>query len=295
MLSGFNGIISYGLGTMDGQAGVRGWSWILIVPGAITILLAVPLYIFISDFPEKAKWLQPDEKQFFYDRLMQDRGEEVEKPGFKHILDAVTDWKAWLLGLFLGLATMGGYVLAFFSPAIIQSLGYNVAFSQCLTSPPFVAATISALITAWAADKLHRRLPFLIGNSLLAALGFILMGYGPNNGSKLTGIFFGVIGVQTSIPTSIAFLVNNIPGSGKRAVAVAMMTMQGGMGGIIGSLVFRSQDAPRYRPGFFVCIGGMALSVLASSFLWLYFQRQNEKAEKEGEVLEGVPGFRYTL
>jgi MFS family permease len=190
---------------------------------------------------------------------------------------------------------MGGYTLAFFSPAIIKSLGYSVGVSQCLTSPPFIAASIIALITAWAADKVHRRIPFLVGHSLLAAIGFILMGFGPNNGSKLTGIFFGVIGVQTSIPTSITFLVNNIPGSGKRAVAIAMMTMQGGLGGIIGSLVFRSQDAPHYRPGLFVCIGAMALSILMSSFLWIYFGRENAKADEEGKVLEGVPGFRYTL
>jgi sugar phosphate permease len=101
MLSGFNGLIAYGLGSMDGQAGVRGWQWILIVPGAITIFLALPLYAFVSDFPEKAKWLQPHEKQYFHDRLMRDRGEEVEKPGFKHIFAALTDWKAWMLGTFM--------------------------------------------------------------------------------------------------------------------------------------------------------------------------------------------------
>lgn len=295
MLSGFNGLLSYGLSEMEGLGDVRGWSWVLIFPGALTVLFALPLYLFISDFPEKAKWLKPHERNFFHDRLLQDRGEEVEKPGWKHILSASADWKVWLLGSFMAFPTMGGYALAFFSPTIIQDLGYNTALSLCLTSPPFIAATISALITGWAADKAQRRLPFLIGNSLLAIVGFLLMAWGPNNGSKLTGIFFGVIGVQTSIPTAITFLLNNVPGSGKRAFSACVMTMEGGVGGIVGSLVFRSQDAPHYRPGLYVSMGSMALSIVLGIFLWIYFRRENLKADREGKVLEGIPGYRWTL
>lgn len=68
----------------------------------------------------------------------------------------------------------------------------------------------------------------------------------------------------------------------------------GGVGGIAGSLVFRSQDAPQYYPGMIACIvatGGILVLVginTADSFV------KNRRADKHDYIIEGTPGFRYT-
>lgn len=63
-----------------------------------------------------------------------------------------------------------------------------------------------------------------------------------------------VAGANSNIPTCLAYQANNIRGQWKRAFCSATLVGFGGIGGIAGSLIFRPQDAPRYRPGMYAAI-----------------------------------------
>ena len=69
----------------------------------------------------------------------------------------------------------------------------------------------------------------------------------------------------------------------------------GGVGGVAGSLVFRSQDAPGYVPGIWACLAANFLILAIVGALSVYFARCNRKAERGEHVIEGQEGFRYTL
>ena len=66
---------------------------------------------------------------------------------------------------------------------------------------------------------------------------------------RYAGIFLGIAGSIANTPGILGYLQNNIAGQSKRAFATAIAIGGGGVGGIIASTVFRSQDAPAYRPG----------------------------------------------
>ncbi|KAL9107464.1 MAG: hypothetical protein Q9227_007661 [Pyrenula ochraceoflavens] len=57
-----------------------------------------------------------------------------------------------------------------------------------------------------------------------------------------------------SKPAVMTYQANNIRGQWKRAFCSATLVGFGGIGGIAGSLVFRSQDAPGYVPGIIAAI-----------------------------------------
>jgi hypothetical protein len=61
-------------------------------------------------------------------------------------------------------------------------------------------------------------------------------------------------GSNATIPAALTYQANNIRGQWKRAFCSASMISLGGTGGVVGSLVFRSQDAPHYLPGVYACI-----------------------------------------
>ena len=68
----------------------------------------------------------------------------------------------------------------------------------------------------------------------------------------------------------------------------------GGVGGIAGSLVFRSQDAPEYRPGIYACItANCMIIVLVLGMTWK-LMRDNKKQARGELIIENEPGFRYT-
>lgn len=84
-------------------------------------------------------------------------------------------------------------------------------------------------------------------------------------------------------------------GQWKRALCSATLVGMGGVGGIVGTTVFRSQDRPGYRPGMYTTMIASALIVLISLLLQFKFQRANKRAAGGGKVIEGLEGFRYTL
>lgn len=133
-------------------------------------------------------------------------------------------------------------------------MGFSTAASQCLVAPPYVLAAILMYTTSWYGDKYRQRATVLVFNSIIAVVGLGMMGFGKSAGVQYTGAFIGVAGANANVPATMAYQANNIRGQWKRAFCSATLTGLGGVGGISGSLVFRSQDAPAYVPGFIAVI-----------------------------------------
>ncbi|KAF5011453.1 hypothetical protein FDECE_2442 [Fusarium decemcellulare] len=296
VVSGFTGIISYGLSLMEGVGDLRGWRWVFVIPGIVTVLLAVPIFFFVAEFPEKAKWLNLDELNLVRQRLLEDRGEALEEPAtMRAFLEAATDWKVYVLSLLLMIPTATTYALSFFSPSILASFSFNVTMSQVLTTPPYVFGAIVSVLTGMVADRVRLRSPFIIGYSMLHIAGLAMIGWGATQATKYAGMFLAIAGSNCAIPSALAFLANNVVGTSKRQFAVPIQTVFGGIGGIIGSMIFRREDYPGYRPGLYASFGLMALNAVLAGGLGVFFWLQNRKAYKDGRVLEKLQGFRYTL
>lgn len=93
----------------------------------------------------------------------------------------------------------------------------------------------------------------------------------------------------------MTYQANNIRGQWKRAFCSATLVGAGGIGGIIGSTVFRKQDAPNYVPGISVAMGSQVLIIFVVGLLTLSSKVANGKANKNGKILEdGDSSFRYT-
>lgn len=58
-------------------------------------------------------------------------------------------------------------------------MGFSVAASECLISPPYVAAAIVMYAFAWAGDKYHIRSPFIIANGVISLIGEYLATFTP--------------------------------------------------------------------------------------------------------------------
>ncbi|KAK5222787.1 hypothetical protein LTR72_005624 [Exophiala xenobiotica] len=294
-LNGFQGIISYALSLMEGVGGLRGWRWIFIIPGLVTAVLALPVYRYVSEFPESAKWLKPHELRHIQERLHHDRGEVEEKMDRHRLFAALSDWRCWALALLLFWSTAGSYSLSFFLPSILRGFGFSTALSQILVTPPMILSVFCSVGTGLWADRVHIRSPFIVGHMVLVIVGIVLIGWGTNLGSRLVGVFLMTIGNNCTIPTIIAFLINNVPSSSKRQIALPLQGGSAGLGGIAGALIFRTQDAPRYLFGLYLSIAFACCSILMTSALVFYFHRENRKVAEGGPAIDGIEGFRYTL
>ncbi|CAN9254435.1 unnamed protein product [Alternaria alternata] len=301
--SAMSGILAYGLQQMEGVQGIRGWRWIFIMEGVITIGVALFAITFIVKFPdeEKAKpswgFLKPHELDVVIDRLNADRNDATaEKFSWKKFLEPAKDWYIYAFALILLFVTTIAYGFAFFLPIILSTkLKFSIAMSQCLGAPPYAASGFLMYGAAWFSDKYKTRGPVLVVLCLVSLIGLPIMGFASNPWAQYVGVFITVSGTNSAIPSVMAYQANNIRGQWRRAFCSASLTGIGGIGGIAGALIFRTEDAPSYVPGFAACMACNVLVILLVGVLTLWFRSENAKADRGEKVLLEDPNFRFTI
>lgn len=302
--SAFSGILAFGLTHMQGVGGLDGWRWIFIIEGILTCLVGFLCYPFLLDFPDyemksihRFSPLSREECMFMMCRVQEDRGDSDTEPfDWSKFFGPALDLKIWAFALIFFANTAVCYSLAYFLPIILrQSMGFSTGASQCLVAPPYVLAALVMIVESWAGDRYHVRGPFIIFNSLVAICGLALMGYGPSDVAQYIGCFLVTAGGNSSIPSVLTYQANNIRGQWGRAFSSATIVGFGGIGGILGGVVFRTQDAPRYLPGIWTSIGLMILVIGLVVVMSVMFHVKNKKADRGEIILEGQRAFRYTL
>ncbi|KAF3479642.1 uncharacterized protein GIQ15_06618 [Arthroderma uncinatum] len=296
-----SGILAFGLSHMEGIQGIRGWRWIFIMEGVISIMVAFLSYIFLVNFPDRASgawgFLNEKELAFVIRRVNRDRGDAHFEPfALGKFLRPALDLKIWGFAMIFFCSTTVSYAIAYFLPIILaDGLGFDVGQSQCLIAPPYGFAAILMYSSSWFADKYRTRAPIIVLNTIITLIGLPMMGFGKGNVLRYAGVFLATAGANANVPAVMAYQANNIRGQWTRALASATLVGFGGIGGIAGSLVFRSQDAPAYIPGIWAAITSQLVLLLVAAALSLHFWRSNRKADRGELMIEGSPSFRYTL
>jgi nitrate/nitrite transporter NarK len=183
-------------------------SWIFIVEGIITLLIAIMSYVFLVDFPDgnKPNWnfLSQKEIRFIVARVNADRGDaDTEKFSWAKFLGAGLDWKIWAYGMLFGMTTTVTYALSYFLPLILRDgMGFSVGAAQCLVAPPYVAAGLLMYGCGWLGDKYHTRGPIMLFNFILCLIGVPLIGFVDHDHTAIRyfGVFLVCMGANANIP-----------------------------------------------------------------------------------------------
>jgi MFS family permease len=151
--------------------------------------------------------------------------------------------------------TVVAYAISFILPLILSAkLGFSVGVSQLLSTPPYFFAAVLMYAKGWLGDKYRIRGPIIVYNALQTIVGLCLLGWNAVSGVHYFGVFLVTSECNANVPAVLAWQANNIRGQWKRAFCSASLISFGGIGGIVGALVFRSQDAPQYLPGVYASI-----------------------------------------
>ncbi|KAL1899217.1 hypothetical protein Sste5346_003140 [Sporothrix stenoceras] len=303
--SAFAGLLSAGIMQMAGIQNLNGWQWIFIIQGLLTVIMAFLGYWLLVDFPDSKRktwsFLGERERAWVMARVHADRGDAALPPfNLNKYLKCGLDWKLWAYGMMFFNTTTITYALAYFLPIIlVGSMGFSIVEAQCLVAPPYAFAGVVMFASSWVGDRYHIRGPIVVFNNILCLIGLPIVGYHPNPNVRYFGVFLLTAGANSNVPSVMSYMANNIRGQWKRAFASALFVGFGGIGGICGSLVFRSQDSPKYLPGIYACITVTLLSLILVGTLSLSFYFSHKKADRGEIELEAheddyQPGFRYT-
>src|SRR6516164_8439495 len=101
--------------------GLRGWRWLFILEGIPAVVLGILALFYLTDWPQQAQWLNPDERNWIIRTL----GEEKES---KQKAQSYTIWQALrhrdviLLTTCYFFATTGNYGIGFWLPSFLKRL-----------------------------------------------------------------------------------------------------------------------------------------------------------------------------
>jgi len=304
----FSGLLAYGIGFMDGAGGLRGWSWIFILEGVATVLVGLIAALVMVDYPSTANFLTTDERSFVTARYLEggDDAQDEEHYMSQQVWAAFTDWQVWALAVVQVSVTAPAYAITYFLPSIIHNFGYSTSLSQLLTISPYALSGVTTLVFAHLSDKLKVRSPFIFAGQSIALLGYIINLTDAPSGVKYFGTHLCIMGSFSAGPGPVSWLANNLRGKYKRGAGLALQITMGSFGGLIGSNIFRTQDAPRYLLGHGLAIMFISIGLIAIPIIVLAYKRLNARLDREellekqhGENVEPnlqeASGFRYTL
>ncbi|KAI4693049.1 uncharacterized protein J4E88_001420 [Alternaria novae-zelandiae] len=288
----FGGLLAFAIAKMDGIAGYGGWRWIFIIEGAVTVAFGVIMYFWIPGWPEKAGFLNMEEKTLLLARLNADTGDAVmdrlDKKAAKRIF---SDPKIYLGTLAYFGVVNTGTAGSIFTPTIVKGLGYTSSAAQVRSIPIFIVATIAAVAAAWLSDRMRHRYWFCMFGLVVASIGYIMLLAQENlpAGVKYFALFLVTPGGFITQPIVLAWMSNLVSGHYKRSVSSAMQVGFGNLGGVVASNIFLESELPGFRTGYGTSLGLLWICAAACTgllFLVKWENAKRERGERDGRLQE---------
>ncbi|KAJ6619900.1 major facilitator superfamily domain-containing protein [Mycena sp. CBHHK59/15] len=264
----FGGLLAAAISNLEGAGGKPAWAWIFIIEGLATVLAGAASFWIIQDFPDTAKFLTEAERTIVIRRLQSDDQFSAagEKLRMKYIVKSLLDWKTWLgMIVYMG-ADMPLYAFSLFLPSIIN----QATPANLLTVPVYFFACLVTCVVGFCADRYGHRGYF----NMLRRL------YHPNWSRNAALSYFAVYMATCGIYPVIrpAWVSNNVEGSYKRSVSLAMVISFGNINGAVSSNVYRAKDKPWYPLGLVLMY--IVIGIIASTTYHILLRRENARRDR---------------
>jgi ACS family tartrate transporter-like MFS transporter len=211
-------IVSAAILGMDGILGLKGWQWIFIMEAIPAVLCAFVVIAVMTDRPEIANWLAPDEKNWLKTKLGEE-SRKIESAGRLTLLKALCDPRVLALSAMYFMSVTANYGIVFFMPQIIKGIGLS-----------------NLIIWGWSSDRKPERRWHLIVASTLAAVGLVFAGWTGASYWALLGMTAATVGIYGSRasfwPMPSIFLTGTAA-----AGAIALINAVGNLGGYVGPFI----------------------------------------------------------
>jgi MFS family permease len=175
----FGGLLSSAILTLPNVGSTQRWEMIFAVEGIVTIGLALVSFFTLTDRPETATWLTPEEKELAAARI------RTERVGTSEVLDKLNTRKT-LQGIFNPVTLATSWIalldnvtvqgIAFFAPTVVRTIypQASTVSQQLYTVPPYVVGAVSVLATSFASWKMDKRNLFLAALAPLMMTGYVM-------------------------------------------------------------------------------------------------------------------------
>ncbi|KZL65271.1 major facilitator superfamily transporter [Colletotrichum tofieldiae] len=251
--------------------------------GIITVVFSVVMFLYMPDSPVEAKFLNDHDKLIAIERLrMNQQGVMSREWRWDHLKESLLDIKTWCWFFLVFSISIPSGGISTFGPLIVKSFGFD-SFQTILFNIPFgFVQLVSTVGGSWIATKIHKKGPVIAGLCVPPIVGCVMLMVLPTTGqqaARLVGYY--LISVYPGItPLIYSWSAANTAGDTKRKCTSAFLFVGQSVGNVVGPLLYKPAEAPRYTRGLtsnlaLYCV--IVVLVVATSLYLVFLNRSHSK------------------
>jgi sugar phosphate permease len=188
------------------------WRLLFLVEGIPSILMAFVAFFFLPDSPDKARFLNAEEKLVAKARGVRQVGttERVGGIVWKDIAAALMDPKCWFTAFMYFSCNVSFSSLPVFLPTILNDMGFTAVNAQGLTAPPYFVSFLVTIASTYVADRTQQRGFTIMFLSLVGGIGYILLATCESVGVRYFGVFLAASGIFPCIANILPWVLSRL-------------------------------------------------------------------------------------
>lgn len=288
----FSGPIGYAIGHVENTD--LAWRLFFFISGAMTLVWAIVVGVFLPDNPVKAKFISHRQKAIAVERMRADQtGIENKQFKWDQVRDTLKDPKTWLMVLFNLWVSIPNGGLTNFMPLIINGLGFTPQISCLMTIPAGLMQTVSSFACNYGIYFLSKKYPtknfrglITITGLLVGMISSIFLYTLPLDAyyNRLVSVWFGFFYLGPYV-VSLGLNIANTAGHTKKVTTNALIFIAYCVSNILGPQFFKAEQAPLYPLGIGAILVSYVLAIITMAFYMgycIYENRRRDRMETPG-------------
>ena len=229
-------LVSGVLLNMHGLWGLAGWQWLFILEAAPAVVLGIVFYFYMTDRPEHADWLEPEQRDWLIARLAAER---AQREAIRHysLGQALRDRRVLLLSLVYFGGTYASYGIVLFQPQIVRKLAEGFGTIGMINAIPYVFGACAMIAWGRHSDHTGERTGHTAIAYSLAAVGLTACALMTDPFMTMAMLVLASIGQSSTGPCFWSLPTAMLSGTAA-AGGIALINALGNLGGFFGPYIF---------------------------------------------------------
>jgi D-galactonate transporter len=267
--------------------GLQGWQWLFILEAIPAVVLGFVVLIYLTDRPEQAAWLEPEQRDWLAGRLAAER---AQREAIRHYTlgETLRNARVWLLTLVYFGQNMTGYGLVIFLPQIVSRFGVGVGMNGVISALPFAAAAVAMVLWGRHSDRTGERHLHAAAACFLNFAGLAVCVFLQDPTLMMIALILAQMG-QSSIAPPFWTLPTAMLSGTAAAGGIALINAVGNLGGFLGPYMMGSirDTTGSFSIGLLSIAAGAFVSTIVLLFLG-HDRRLEEIPEAAGQANQGA-------
>jgi MFS family permease len=228
---------------LNGALGLRAWQWLYLLEGLPSVAVGLACLVYLDDGPERARWLDPAERDALTSRLAAERRDAEQEKAFT-LREALTNRRVLALSLVYFGIVSGNYGLGYWLPTIVahsvRAAGLDAAtgirpntLTGVLVAAPYALAVIAMIAWTRRSDRTGERVWHVAGPSILGGISLAAAAQLVDPRLAAAALTLAAVCTYAALPTfwtlPTAFLTGTAAAGG-----IALINSIGNLGGFAG-------------------------------------------------------------